>query len=664
MPQQQLETLAITPGELESVLLTHPDVVDAAVFGVKGDVVDCELLRAAVVTRRPGVVEQEIHDFLNERVSPHLRLRGGVEIVDEIARNEFGKMIPRILVEGHQTLLDTDSRSTEFESTSSEGFQPNLLLHDYILSRAKWFGDRPALIDDVGERVYSYTDLIEHVTNCSANLASLGLGPGDRLCLLLFNCIELPVIFLATLKLAAIVVPISALSTKFELSDMIKDCAPKIFVTTADRIGVFDEAVDGLTEAERSNIKLIIVGEHSHGYTTFESLLLKSPTSSSSSSAVEDGELDGRNVISSIFFSSGTTGKSKGCMHNHYTLISDSRAYFRSLYPGKPLDDLNVFPDYEVTVASQSMSHALGVVSYLCLGLSRGWKFVVLPKFDPTEYLRLAHKYKATLMIAVPPLLSDLMMSVSKERVRQCLSSVRTIMTAAVSLSDFLAHKIVDTLPDVQLLQGYGMTELFLTTLCPPGPFKFGSSGRTLDNFVTKIVDEETRRTLGPYEDGELLVKSSFCVFRGYWNNPQATRDSFEDEWFKTGDFGHFDAEGDLFIVDRLKELLKIELGFQVSPTEMEGILMKHPDVVDAAVYGLKDARHGDLPRALIVPRRPLDEEAVEEIHAFVNERVSVYKRLTGGIGLTDKIPRNATGKILRRMLANVKTSPTSNHNF
>lgn len=162
-------------------------------------------------------------------------------------------------------------------------------------------------------------------------------------------------------------------------------------------------------------------------------------------------------------------------------------------------------------------------------------------------------------------------------------------------------------------------------------------------------VSDPTFKGIGPNISGELLVRGPH-VMKGYHNNPKATAETItSDGWLRTGDIGHYDENKYFYITDRLKELIKVK-GFQVAPAELEGILRSHPKIADAAVIGIPDAISGELPRAYVV-KHSNQEVSESEIKEFVTKHVAAYKKLSGGVEFLDSIPKNATGKIIRRAL-------------
>lgn len=206
--------------------------------------------------------------------------------------------------------------------------------------------------------------------------------------------------------------------------------------------------------------------------------------------------------------------------------------------------------------------------------------------------------------------------------------------------------------PQAKFIQAYGLSESSpVTHMMRKSSTNYGSIGNPIYDTEAKIVDTEDPefRGIGPKRIGELLIRGP-QVMLGYLNNESATRDAItSDGWLRTGDIGYHDENGEFFITDRLKELIKVN-GFQVAPAELEEILRTHPEIRDAAVIGIPNSITGELPRAFVVKSK--DSQLTEKnVQDFVSDKVTRFKRLTGGVEFIDTIPKNATGKILRKNL-------------
>jgi 4-coumarate--CoA ligase len=194
------------------------------------------------------------------------------------------------------------------------------------------------------------------------------------------------------------------------------------------------------------------------------------------------------------------------------------------------------------------------------------------------------------------------------------------------------------------------MSELSpIGTICPDWNIKSGAIGPVVSDTVAKIIDPEGK-SLGPHQSGELVLKGP-QVMMGYLNDPVRTAECLSPSgWLRSGDVAHYDEEGNFYITDRIKELIKVR-GYQVAPAELEEILLSHPAIQDATVIPFPDEVSGELPRAYVIRRPNAPDVTESEIYEYVRERVAPYKRLEGGVVFTDVIPKSASGKILRRIL-------------
>lgn len=284
--------------------------------------------------------------------------------------------------------------------------------------------------------------------------------------------------------------------------------------------------------------------------------------------------------------------------------------------------------------------------------IHRGFELVVMDKFDLERFCQIIQEDKITFSYVVPPVLVGL----AKHPVvaKYNLSSLRMVNCGAAPLTRELVSMVNARFP-LPIKQGYGLSETSPTTHVQPWDewnTTIGSVGKLLPNMTAKYIDVDGKEvTKG--QDGELCLKGP-NVFQGYLNQPQLTKESFtEDGFFKTGDIGHEDDNGNFYITDRVKELIKYK-GFQVAPAELEGLLLDHPKVNDAAVIGLyNDEQQTELPRAYIVlaPGAAKSNETADEIAKWLHEKVAPHKKLRGGVFFIDEVPKSTSGKILRRIL-------------
>jgi acyl-CoA synthetase (AMP-forming)/AMP-acid ligase II len=300
----------------------------------------------------------------------------------------------------------------------------------------------------------------------------------------------------------------------------------------------------------------------------------------------------------------------------------------------------------EKIIAVLPFFHVYGMQVLMNTGLRAGATTITMPRFDLEQFLRLHQDYAITRSFVAPPIV----LALAKHPVvdQFDLTALEQVFSGAAPLSAELAEEAGKRL-NAEVVQGYGMTELSpVSHLTPPGYYKPGSVGVTAPNTEIRIVDPASGEDLGIDEDGELWVRGP-QVMKGYHNNPEATAITLdEDGWLRTGDMGHIDDDDHVYVVDRLKELIKYK-GFQVAPAELESLLLTHPAVADAAVIGLPDEEAGEIPVGYVV-LKPGAQGSAEDIQAYVAEQVATFKQLRR-VELTDAIPKSASGKILRRVL-------------
>ncbi len=273
-----------------------------------------------------------------------------------------------------------------------------------------------------------------------------------------------------------------------------------------------------------------------------------------------------------------------------------------------------------------------------------------MPAFSIETFCSYVQEYKATFAYVVPPVV----LALGKDPIvdKYDLSTLRSLASAAAPLSGDLVE-LAHARIRVRIHQGYGLSEMCAAVLCQPWADwkrKIGSCGILLPSHTAKIISPEGKE-LSAGNQGEIWVKGP-NLFLEYLNNPTATSKCMSsDGYFKTGDIGYVDEEGYFYITDRLKEIIKYK-GFQVSPAELEGVLHGSPDVIDAVVIGIYNASlASEVPRAYVVARQgvQLTVETAKRIRDFVDDRVARYKRLRGGVTFIEKVPKTASGKILRR---------------
>jgi 4-coumarate--CoA ligase len=514
--------------------------------------------------------------------------------------------------------------TTIHRSPRPEVVIPEVAITDFVLERADAHADRIALVDGTTGRSYSYGALSEAIDRFAGGLAARGVGPGSTVAVMAPNLPEYAVAFHGTTRAGAVVTTVNPTYGPDEVAFQLADADADLLVTVPSFLDTARAAAAGTGVRE-----LVVIGDAdgADGVTPFVELLAADP--------LEQVAVTG-DAVATLPYSSGTTGLPKGVMLTHGNLVANLAQV------GDHLD----IGDDEVYIATLPFFHIYGMNVIMNDGLRRGATLVTMPRFDLVEFLALAQRHGATRLYVVPPIVLALAKHPVVEQYN--LSSVRSLLSGAAPLGPDLAREAADRL-GVPVVQGYGMTELSpVSHALPFDEDRPGSIGTLVTGTEARVVDPDTGDDRGVGEDGEIWVRGP-QVMLGYLNNAEATAATIDaDGWLHTGDIGHVDAEGYWYVVDRLKELIKVK-GFQVPPAELEDLLVSHPKVADVAVVGVPDAEAGERPKAFVVVQPDVDCTA-DELRAFVAEHVATYKRIHD-VAFVDTIPKSPSGKILRRLL-------------
>lgn len=521
---------------------------------------------------------------------------------------------------------------------------------------------RPLYIDALSGDQYTYGDVIQRTRALANGLQSeFGLKADDVVALFSPNTIEYPIACHAVIGLQAIVAPTSAALTAPELQAQLRTSRARFIIAHSSLLSTAETAAKG-TAVE----KVIVLDGHSPtpGQPTCQQLASTYPPTELR--AIPAHEAASR--IAFICFSSGTSGPAKGVITTHRNITSNLQQWRAQLLDsGSPSQQIN----RTAAIAFLPFSHIYGLNLYMCQCLMWGTPVVILPRFDLELYMSCIQKYKPQELALVPPIA---LMLVKDDRIKNYdLRSVKRILSAAAPLTIELASALEARFRDV-----YG-TEVFCTQswgLTETSPMATGIPNDRMDkrgagvgcivrNMEFRFVDPEMMLDVETAKDGSSASGEIWCrgpnVTTGYYNNLEATRAAFHvDEqdgtsWFRTGDIGFIDAEGYITIQDRIKEMIKYK-GLQVIPSELEGKLVDHPDVVDAAVVGVwVDDKATELPTAFVTLRKGIAGKdignVIEGIQRWLNGKVASHKQLRGGVHVVESIPKSPSGKILRREL-------------
>ncbi|GGU67900.1 AMP-dependent synthetase [Streptomyces albospinus] len=513
-----------------------------------------------------------------------------------------------------------------------------LPIHEAVLGRAAEYGERPALIDGVDGSTVSYAQLDRHSRRIAAGLAASGLRRGDVLALHSPNSVAFPAVFYAASRCGAAVTTIHPLATEEEFATQLRDSGARRIVTVAALL----ETARGAAR-KAGGIADILVCDRAEGHRSIGDLLAADAPEPPAAL-----DLDATTDLAALPYSSGTTGTPKGVMLTHRS-IATNLAQLAPLMSNGPGDRiLAVLPFF----------HIYGLTALMNAPLRNGATVVVLPRFDLRQFLAAIADHRITEVYAAPPIVLALAKHPMVDDYD--LSSLRHLVCAAAPLDDGLAAACARRLGLPAVLQAYGMTELSPATHMVPASATApppGAVGTLLPNTRMRIVSLETGADLGPGESGEILIQGP-QMMKGYLGRPAETDAVIDPEgWLHTGDIGRADADGWLYVVDRVKELIKYK-GYQVAPADLEALLLAHEGIADAAVIGVTDEDGNEVPKAFVV-RRQGAELTADEVIAYVAGRVAPYKKVRR-VEFLDSVPRATTGKILRRELRARERSSTA----
>ncbi|HCX31277.1 MAG TPA: 4-coumarate--CoA ligase family protein [Blastocatellia bacterium] len=514
-----------------------------------------------------------------------------------------------------------------FRGPFAEVIIPEIPITSFVFQNAKDRGEKPALIDGPSGRVITYSQLADSISRVAASLATRGFKKGDVFGILSPNVPEYAIAFHAVARLGGISTTVNPLYTEQEIAHQLKDAGAKFLVTVPQYL---EKATYAAREAKIEELFIFDdAGDEIDGATPFSSLL-------ASDGSVPEVVINPREDLVALPYSSGTTGLPKGVMLTHHNLVANMCQ----------MDGLQYFTENDTLICVLPLFHIYGLMVVLNMGLYQGATIVTVQRFEFEPFLQTLQDYSVTLAHLVPPIV----LTLSKNPVvdNYDLSKLKTIFCGAAPLDEHLTRACMQRL-DCDVRQGYGMTETSPVTHsspADPAQVKFGSVGVPAPNTDCKIVDLETGESLGPNKEGEVCVRGP-QIMKGYLNRPEATAGTIDsDGWLHTGDIGYADEDGHFYIVDRAKELIKYK-GFQVPPAELEALLLAHSQVADAAVIPCPDDEAGEVPKAFVVLK---GEATPEEIMDFVAARVAPHKKIRS-VEFIDKIPKSASGKILRRLL-------------
>lgn len=504
---------------------------------------------------------------------------------------------------------------------------PSYPYHGLLRQALDRLSDKTALVD--GKRDLTFGELENRSNACARGLARIGVQKGDRVALLVPNSVEFEVAFFGGSKAGAILTSLNPAYKEEEVRYQLDDSGAKVVIVHESLLPILRAVRERLP-----GLKEVIVTE---GETQADCIGFDEWIAGEVDTPPDEPPIDQANDLIALPYSSGTTGRPKGVMLTHRNLVRNYHQFVDNHELGESDGALNFLPLY----------HIYGTLIMGGLILAGG-KQVLMRRFDVEESLELVERHRLTLFYTVPPALLAIVHHPKTESYD--LSSLRYIMSGAAPLPPKI-RRLTQEKTGCLTFMGYGLTETSPLTHMNPleeKKVKEESIGPPVSDLEQKVVDLDTgERELPIGEIGELALKGP-QVMKGYWNAPEETARVLRDNWFHTGDIVRIDEDGYVYIVDRLKEMIKYK-GFSVAPAELEALLHQHPQVADAAVVPKVDDEAGEIPKAFIVLKdgEKGDPEAIIE---FVRGKIAGFKQIRE-IEFIDRIPKSGSGKILRRVL-------------
>jgi len=495
-------------------------------------------------------------------------------------------------------------------------------LAELVRAAAQRTPDKTAFI--LRDETISWAELDRRVDAMATGLLSLGVVPGDRVALQLGNTLDFPVVYFGALRAGLVAVPVNTTYTEGELRHCLADSGASVVVTSragsqvalavaADLPGVRSVVVAGVDVAPA-------------GAQSLDTLLAADPAPVEAVGSGED--------LAVVIYTSGTSGRPKGAMLSHRALLGNLDQTAQIDPPVTTSDDvvLLVLPLFHI----YGLNGALGAVA------REGATGVLVERFDPVDTLEEIRRRSVTNVVGAPPMYVAWSMLPD---VGDAFASVRLALSGAAPLPSAVLHRVLDVTGH-HVFEGYGLTETapVLSTTLMSEVAKPNSIGRPVPGVELRLVDEQGQ-LVDDGDPGEISVRG-VNVFSGYW--PDGADGPDEDGWFATGDIAFADDDGDLHLVDRLKELILVS-GFNVYPREVEDVLAAHPDVTEAAVLGVPHPYTGESVKALVVLREGARVSS-EDVIAHCARSLARFKCPTA-VEFVAELPHSATGKVSKGQL-------------
>ena len=523
---------------------------------------------------------------------------------------------------------------------------PKTPLPELVETSARRYPDRTAMIF-YGTKI-NYSRYLAEVEKLAGALAGLGVEKGDRVALYLQNTPHFAIGFMGILRANAVVVPLNPMLTGEEAAGLLEDSGARVLITTADLYPKAESA------CQRAGIEKVIVGNYADYLP--EEPELEIPAGMAEPAPLPDGAIGWNDLLASapapppvlvtvddlalLPFTAGSTGVPKGCRHTHATVLTNvwGSIFWATATPSS------------VMLAALPFFHVTGLIHGFLAPVAIGGSFVIMTRWSRTTALDAIEKYRVSSWPNITTMVIDLLASPDIDE--RDLSSLVFVGGGGAPLPAAVGE-LLQKKTGLVYAEGYGLTETISQTHWnPPDAPRLGSIGIPVFDVDARIVDVAGEEELPVGEQGEIVIHGP-QVFEGYWNKPEETEAVFFEldgkRFFRTGDIARMDEDGFFKIVDRKKRMINAA-GFKVWPAEVEGILYRHPAVLEACVVGVPDPVRVENVKAFIVKRPGHEAVTAEEIIEWAKGQMAAYKypRL---VQFVDALPKSGAGKIQWRKL-------------
>jgi len=546
---------------------------------------------------------------------------------------------------------------------------PEIPVHAFLDQTANRSPNRIAII--FGGMELTYAELKDLSDRFAAALADMGVKKGDRVAIHLPNMPQFAIAYYGAVRIGAVFTPLSPLLSPREARHQLSDSGAETLISLdllfpgiqpiISETGIKRIITTSIADCYNAIIAPVKPLEKMEVPDTFD----MAPLLKQEEPLEKEVPIDVKKDLVHLAYTGGTTGASKGVMLTHANVAANVVQYgnwasgsqvewvdgvLKAVYPPgvDPKRDRLIARDQETALVVVPWFHAMGTVGYLNAQVYGGNTMVVFPRFDPREYLDAVVKYRATMLGGAPQLFIPLINLPDFDSYD--LSSIKIAASGAAPLAMPVLEKMLDAFKDGVVQEGWGLTECTMgATANPPDreAIRPGSVGLPVYDTECKVIDAASGKDLSPGSEGELCIRGP-QVMQGYWKSPEASAEVLKDGWLLTGDIGHEDDDGFIYITDRKKDMI-IYKGYNVYPREIEEVIFEHPAVQQCAVVGKPDLDTGEYPVAFVELKQGTQASG-EEIMAHTNSQIGHYKKIRDVV-IMEAIPVSGAGKVLKRDL-------------